>query len=120
MRFNLVTADILTFTPIPSRVKSKHKTDIKEIGQSLVYPVDALPSPICEAVSTYHNYGQQPLSLIACSALANVSLACQCLANVARDRMLISPVSLYFLVIAGSGVLFFATLFSKSCPKLCN
>ena len=54
-------------------------------------------------MTAYHHYGQQPVPLIACSALANVSLACQTLANIARDKYLISPVSLYFLVIAGSG-----------------
>lgn len=69
----------------------------------MAYPVDALPGTLQEAVSTYHAYGQQPIPLIACSALANLSLACQSLANVARDRYLISPVALYFLVVASSG-----------------
>ncbi|MCW5590086.1 MAG: DUF3987 domain-containing protein [Legionellales bacterium] len=35
--------------------------------------------------------------------MANMSLACQTLANVARDHLLVSPVSLYFLVVASSG-----------------
>lgn len=56
-----------------------------------------------QAVSIYQQYGQQPISLVACSALANLSLACQSLANIARDRYLISPVSLYFLLVASSG-----------------
>lgn len=67
------------------------------------YPIDALPSLIRTAVTAYQAYGQQPLSLIANSALANVSLACQALANVARDRCLVGPVSIYFLCIASSG-----------------
>lgn len=67
------------------------------------YPIDALPSILQKAVSSYQDYGQQPIALVACSALANLSLACQALANVARDRYLISPVSLYFLVVAQSG-----------------
>ena len=67
------------------------------------YPTDALPSIIRNAVNSYQQYGQQPLPLIACSALANVSLACQNLANVARDSLLVSPVSLFFIVIANSG-----------------
>ena len=37
------------------------------------------------------------------SALANISLACQALANIARDSLLTSPTSLYFLVVAASG-----------------
>ncbi len=67
------------------------------------YPIQCLPSIIRNAVRAYHQFGKQPISLIACSALASVSLACQSLANVARDRLLISPVSLYFLLVAMSG-----------------
>jgi len=67
------------------------------------YPLQALPAILQKTVSDYQKYGQQPISLIACGALANVSLACQSLANVARDNYLISPVSLYFIVLASSG-----------------
>lgn len=67
------------------------------------YPFDALPNTLQQVVNAYQCYGQQPLSLVACGALANLSLACQTLANVARDSYLVSPVSLYFLVIASSG-----------------
>ena len=81
------------------------------------YPAEALPSILGKAVTAYQCYGQQPIALVACSALANLSLACQALANVARDRYLISPASLYFLVVAQSGVLFFATIFRNNCPK---
>ena len=76
----------------------------QEHDESAPYPADALPSIIREAACSYQKYGQQPLPLIACSALANVSLACQTLANVARDNLLVSPVSLYFLCVSGSGV----------------
>ena len=62
------------------------------------YPIDALPVIIQNAITAYHQYGQQPIPLIACSALANVSLACQSLANIARDHYLITPVSLYLRV----------------------
>ncbi|HHJ0484123.1 TPA: hypothetical protein ACQDQH_003343, partial [Legionella pneumophila] len=37
------------------------------------YPVEALPSIVRKAVVDYQQYGQQPLPLIACSALANMS-----------------------------------------------
>lgn len=67
------------------------------------YPIDSLPDLIRNPVVSYHNYGQQPISLIASSALANVSLACQAIANVARDKHLVSPISLYFLMVASSG-----------------
>lgn len=74
-----------------------------EYENSLPYPAQCLPRLIREAVIGYHQYGKQPISLIACSALATISLACQSLANVARDRLLVSPISLYFLLIAESG-----------------
>ena len=54
------------------------------------YPLQALPSILQKTVSDYQQYGQQPISLIACGALANVSLACQSLANVARDHLVAS------------------------------
>lgn len=67
------------------------------------YPVHALPEIIRNAVMSYADYGQQPIALLANSALSSVSLACQGLANVARDSILVSPVSLYFITIASSG-----------------
>ncbi|MDQ5920693.1 MAG: hypothetical protein QG673_749 [Pseudomonadota bacterium] len=81
----------------------KEPVAIEDNTLSTPYPLDSLPKLIRTAVISYQEYGQQPLPLIACSALANVSLACQSLANVARDHMLISPISLYFLVAASSG-----------------
>lgn len=67
------------------------------------YPVDALPPLIKNAVVSYQKYGQQPMALVATSALANVSIACQGLADVARDSQLIGPLSLSFIIIAESG-----------------
>lgn len=67
------------------------------------YPIDCLPEIIKAPVASYQKYGQQPVSLIASAALANVSLACQTLANIARDKYLVSPISLYFLIVANSG-----------------
>ncbi|CAN5401283.1 hypothetical protein BH10PSE19_BH10PSE19_01760 [soil metagenome] len=76
---------------------------ITEQDSANPYPTHCLPAIIQNAVVAYHRYGQQPLPLITCSALASVSLACQTLANVARDHLLISPISLFFLVVANSG-----------------
>jgi hypothetical protein len=67
------------------------------------YPIDALPSILRAAVEEYAKYGQQPVPLIAASALAGVSLVTQGLADVARDEHLRGPLSLYFLLIAVSG-----------------
>ncbi len=67
------------------------------------YPVEALPDVIREAVAGYQAYGQQPLPIVAIAALANVSLASQALADVARDEALTGPSSLNFIVTADSG-----------------
>ena len=67
------------------------------------YPIEQLPDIIKDAILSYQEYGQQPTALLANSALSNVSLACQGLANVARDDSLISPISMYFITVASSG-----------------
>lgn len=72
-------------------------------GESLPYPVELLPKIVRDAVLEYQDYGQQPVSLIATSALSSMSLVCQGLADIARDSHLISPLSLYFISIADSG-----------------
>ncbi len=74
-----------------------------ESTQPRPYPVEALPPLIRDAVVSYQEYGQQPMALVATSALANVALACQGLADVARDPQLVSPISLSFITIAESG-----------------
>ena len=67
------------------------------------YPLDALVGVTGAAVREYQSYGQQPVALVASSALAVVSLAAQGLAEVARDERLRGPLSLNFLIIAQSG-----------------
>ncbi len=83
------------------------------------YPLEALPAILQKAVAAYHQYGQQPLALIASSALANISLACHSQANVARDHYLVSPTSLYFLSCASSGERKSAvdSVFSRACRQ---
>ncbi len=67
------------------------------------YPLDALPVVMARAIEEYRAYGQQPLALIACSALASASLASQGLVDVARDQRLMGPISLHINVVAVSG-----------------
>lgn len=67
------------------------------------YPLDALPDGIRGAVAEYQSYGQQPVALVASSAMAVVSLAAQGLADVSRDSQLRGPLSLNFLILAQSG-----------------
>lgn len=76
---------------------------IAALNNEAPYPSYALPNILQHVIHSYQSYGQQPLSLVANGALANLSLACQAHANVARDSYLTSPVSLYFLAIASSG-----------------
>ena len=83
-------------TPIPLIISSESSTPAP-------YPIDSLPKEISTPVLSYQSYGQQPVALIACAALANISLACQTLANVARDSLLKSPTSVYFLISCQSG-----------------
>jgi hypothetical protein len=73
------------------------------VQAEMPYPIDALPAILRDAVEEYAKYGQQPIPLIATSALSAVSLAAQGLADVARDEHLCGPSSLYFLIIAISG-----------------
>lgn len=90
-----------------------------EKSTAAAYPITALPTIIQNAITAYHKYGQQPMPLIACSALANVSLACQSLANIARDHYLVTPVSLYFLTAGSSGERKSAadSVFSNACRQ---
>jgi putative DNA primase/helicase len=67
------------------------------------YPIDALTPIIRGAVQSYQAFGQQPVEMVACSALSASSLACQGLADVDRDGNLRSPCSLSILSIAISG-----------------
>ena len=67
------------------------------------YPLDALPGVVRMAVEEYQSYGQQPLALVASSAMAVVSLATQGLLDVARDERLRGPLSLNFITIGQSG-----------------
>ena len=74
-----------------------------EIGQAEEYPVASLPDEIRDAVIDYQAYGQQPMSLVATSAISNLSIACQGIVNIARDDNLEGPVSLNSITIAMSG-----------------
>ena len=76
---------------------------IREAETPKPYPVDALGPIIGEAVREFQGYGKQPLAMVGSSALATASLACQGLADVARDSMNIGPISLSILCVAESG-----------------
>ena len=95
----IATATIAAFATDWSEPQSLDR----QAAQSEPFPLDALAGAIGAAVREYRSYGQQPLALVASSALAVVSLAAQGLADVARDERLRGPISLNFLIIAQSG-----------------
>ncbi|MFQ5643987.1 MAG: DUF3987 domain-containing protein [Thiogranum sp.] len=67
------------------------------------YPLDALPDTLRAAVEEVHAFTKAPVSLVASSALAALSLAMQALADVKRAEKLTGPVGLFLLTIADSG-----------------
>ena len=67
------------------------------------YPLDALPDTIREAIEEVVAFVKAPIPLIASSALAALSLACQAHADVKRAERLHGPIGLFLLTIADSG-----------------
>ena len=67
------------------------------------YPVDALPPVIRAAIGEVAGFVKAPLPLVASSALAALSLACQGHIDVKRAEKLQGPTGLFLLTIADSG-----------------
>ncbi len=67
------------------------------------YPIDALPDTIRAAVEEVQGFTKAPIPLVASSALAALSLACQAHIDAKRAEKLQGPVSLFQLTIADSG-----------------
>ncbi len=67
------------------------------------YPLDALPDTIRAAVEEVVGFVKAPTALVASSALAALSLACQAHIDAKRAEKLHGPVSLFLLTIADSG-----------------
>jgi putative DNA primase/helicase len=67
------------------------------------YPSDALPDTIRAAVEEVQGFTRAPVPLVASSALAALSLACQAHTDAKRAEKLTGPVSLFLLTVADSG-----------------
>ncbi|HDU8580784.1 YfjI family protein [Morganella morganii] len=67
------------------------------------YPLNAFPELIRNAVLSVHEQTRAPVPLIASSVISAVSLTCQGCADVRVSERIVSPVSLFMLVIADSG-----------------
>lgn len=70
---------------------------------AMPYPVDALPDIIRQAAMEVQDFTKAPMAMVACSALAVLSVAAQPFHDVQRAEGLTGPISLNFLVIAESG-----------------
>jgi putative DNA primase/helicase len=68
-----------------------------------LYPLDALPDTIRAAVEEVKGFVKAPAALVASSALAALSLACQAHIDAKRAEKLHGPVGLFLLTIADSG-----------------
>ncbi|WP_295407947.1 YfjI family protein [uncultured Thiocystis sp.] len=77
--------------------------DISSPADALPYPLHVFPPIARQAIEEYIGFGQQPPPLVASAALAQMAIACHGLADVARDDYLVSPISLYLLLVAMSG-----------------
>jgi len=67
------------------------------------YPLDALPAKIQAAVSEVQRFVKAPVPLVASSAVATLSIACQAHIDVRRDEILVGPTGTFALTIADSG-----------------
>jgi putative DNA primase/helicase len=76
---------------------------LTRVTVAVPYPVDALPEVVRLAVQEVQGFAKSPVAMVACSALANLSLAAQAHHDVARAEKLTGPIGLYFLVVAESG-----------------
>jgi putative DNA primase/helicase len=67
------------------------------------YPLDALPDTIRKGVEDVAGFAKAPTPIVASSAVAAVSLACQAHIDAKRAEKLHGPVGLFLLTIADSG-----------------
>ena len=72
-------------------------------GNSNSYPVQCFPDVAQHAINEYVAYAKAPPAMAGTSCLSYIAIACQHIANVARDNYLIAPLSLNTLTIASSG-----------------
>jgi len=94
--------DIKTQSPSDAR-EWPEITPLRNHYESLPYPLDALPSITREAVTEVQGHVQAPTAMVAGCAVSSMSIAIQGFADVARDRHLTGPVSLFQLTMGDSG-----------------
>ena len=68
-----------------------------------IFPIDALPCIIKNAINEVQMNTKAPIPLIAMSALGTISLVCQQQIDVIRYNNIVGPVSLFLLTLAESG-----------------
>lgn len=67
------------------------------------FPLNAFPPLLREAILDVQECTQAPISLIASSVISAISLSCQSLIDIRINETVVSPASLFLLVIANSG-----------------
>ncbi|WP_258089422.1 YfjI family protein [Serratia liquefaciens] len=67
------------------------------------FPLKAFPQLLRETILDVHECTQAPVPLIASSVISALSLSCQGLIDIKVNDTVVSPVSLFLLVIANSG-----------------
>lgn len=72
-------------------------------SDSVPYPMAALPEVVLAAVREVQEFAKAPEAMVACSALATISLAAQAHYDVARAEKLTGPIGGYWCVVADSG-----------------
>lgn len=77
--------------------------DLASATEAEPYPLHVYPDVARRAIQESADYRRAPLAMAAGSALFQMALAAQGLADVARDSRLVSPLSLYLMFFAGSG-----------------
>ena len=75
---------------------------LMENNRTAAYPVAALPGQLRQAIMEVQQFVQAPMGLVACSAMAAISMVVQPHVDIARDKRLCGPTSLYLLTIADS------------------
>ncbi len=87
-----------------SKIEPWHEAaPILDVNIPTNYPIDALPEKIRLAVLEVQSFIQAPVAMVASSAIASVSISCQGLANVKRENHLVSPISVFTMILGESG-----------------
>jgi hypothetical protein len=87
----------------PDGTEWSDPADLWASSESSPYPLSSFPEIPRNAIAHHQRYAKQPIAMVGGAALAQMALAAQGHADVARDERLIGPISLNQLVLGDSG-----------------